>query len=364
MQIKLHANATTTPRTRSYIQTSTATVAELVEELGINETTVRRWKNRTTVEDKSHRPDNIQTNFSPEEEAIIVELRITVGLSLDDITEVMKRCVMPSASRSAVHRCLVRHGISKKPKEPKGASVGTFEEAKVGFIHIDLKHLTKLQGKPAFVFVAIDRATRFVHIEITTRRDADTIAACVERFLAIFPHPVKVILTDNGAEFTDRFSGARWKKFPKPSGNHAFDRLCAAHGIDHRLTKTFSPQTNGMVERFNRRIAEAIAARTSVAKNEGKNKFLTHEDRNAFLNDVVFNYNRTRLRCLNYKAPLELLSNLPGHNTFAAIHGTGSLLGVNAYEQTRRNFKFNLQYQIVDTSVDGRVRGHDENRGH
>jgi transposase-like protein len=316
MQVKLHANATTTPRIRAILQASDASVAELAEQFGIHETTVRRWKARTSVDDKSNRPHAIQTRFSPEEEALIIELRVTVGLSLDDITEVMKRCVSAETSRSAVHRCLARHDVAKKPAAAK-SEIGNFDDAKIGFIHIDLKHLTKLQGKPAFVFVAIDRATRFVHAEIVARRDADTIAACLERFIAAFPHRIDVILTDNGAEFTDRFGGARWKKDPKPSGNHAFDKVCARHQIKHKLTRPFSPQTNGMVERFNRRISDAIAARQSVAKNEGKNKFLTHEDRNAFLADVVFNYNRTRLRCLDYKAPLEILSNLPGHNTQA-----------------------------------------------
>jgi transposase-like protein len=318
MQVKLHANATTTPRTRAALQASDDSVADLAEHFGVNQSTVRRWQGRTSVEDRSHRPHNIQTRFSPEEEALIVELRVAVGLSLDDITEVMKRCVAEDISRSSVHRCLDRHGVSRRPSADK-PDIGTFDDAKVGFIHIDLKHLTKLQGKPAFVFVAIDRATRFVHIEIVQRRDAATIAACLERFIATFPHRIDTILTDNGSEFTDRFGSARWRRKPEPTGDHAFDKTCAAHGIKHKLTRPFSPQTNGMVERFNRRLGEAIAARQSVARNEGKNKFLTHADRDAFLKDVVFNYNRTRLRCLGYKAPLEILANLPGHNTFAAM---------------------------------------------
>lgn len=46
MDLKLHANVTTTPRTRAYIQASRASVAELAAELGVSETTIRRWRRR------------------------------------------------------------------------------------------------------------------------------------------------------------------------------------------------------------------------------------------------------------------------------------------------------------------------------
>ena len=42
------------------------------------------------------------------------------------------------------------------------------------------------------------------------------------------------------------------------TGQHEFDTLCSALGIKHRLTPPRSPQTNGMVERFNGRIEEVL----------------------------------------------------------------------------------------------------------
>jgi hypothetical protein len=39
MELNLHANATTTPKVRAYIQRSSARVAELAAELGVSETT-------------------------------------------------------------------------------------------------------------------------------------------------------------------------------------------------------------------------------------------------------------------------------------------------------------------------------------
>ena len=62
-------------------------------------------------------------------------------------------------------------------------------------------------------------------------------------------------MTDNGKEFTDRLFASRARA---PSGEHEFDLLCTELGIEHRLTPPKSPQTNGMVERFNGRISDVL----------------------------------------------------------------------------------------------------------
>jgi IS30 family transposase len=315
MELVLHANATTTPRTRSYIQRSKKSVAELASELGVCETTIRRWRSRTTVNDRSHQPHRMAISLSAMEETLVCELRTSLQLPLDDIVEVMRRCVNGKLSRSAIHRCLQRHGISQR-KKPDKPSVGVFEQATVGFIHFDLKHLPALERRKSYAFVAIDRATRYVYVEILQKRDAKTSVGFLTRFLAHFPHPVHTILTDNGAEFTDRFAVDMKNKPPgKPSGKHPFDLICTGHNINHKLTRPYRPQTNGMVERFNRRLAEAMGREPK--HGSARRTFLCHSDRDAFLNRVVADYNRTRLKCLGYLAPLEALANLPGPNTNA-----------------------------------------------
>ena len=223
----------------------------------MSETTIRRWRGRTTVDDRSHTPKRLRSVSRSWRRELVCELRTSLQLPLDDIIEVMRRCVNGKLSRSAIHRCLQRHGIAATA-QAASPRAGTFESAPIGFIHIDLKHLPALERK-SYAFVAIDRATRFVYVEIHPRRDAETAAVFPQAFLAHFPHPVHTILTDNGSEFTDRFA-VDMKNKPKdrPSGNHPFDKLCKKRGIVHRLIRPYRPQTNGMVERFNRRIAEAI----------------------------------------------------------------------------------------------------------
>ena len=84
MDIRLHANATTTPKQRAYIQQASRPAAELAVELGVSETTVRRWRVRDTVQDRPHTPHRLATTLNPMQEFVVVELRELLWLPLDD----------------------------------------------------------------------------------------------------------------------------------------------------------------------------------------------------------------------------------------------------------------------------------------
>ena len=324
MDLKLHANATTTPRIRAYIQKSAASNSALARELGIHPRTVARWKSRQEIVDRSTRPHRLATTMTEWEEALIVELRRTLALPLDDIVEAMRRCINPELSRSAIHRCLQRHGIAARLTPQKAPAAAFHTAAPAGFIHIDVKYLPPLDRRRSYAYVAIDRATRFVYLEILPDRRASTAAGFLEHFLDRFPLTVHTVLTDNGSEFTDRFAvDKKTKPHDKPSGAHAFDRICTERQITHRLIRPFHPQTNGMVERFNRRLGEHLDRRPQLRAHR---RFRDHAERDAYLHTFVADYNRTRLRCLGYMAPAELLANLAGHNTCAGAGLYGALV--------------------------------------
>ena len=65
---------------------------------------------------------------------------------------------------------------------------------------------------------------------------------------------IKSILTDNGSQFTDRFTSTG----KSPSGQPVFDLTCLATGIEHRLCPPKHPQTNGILERFDGRVSEIV----------------------------------------------------------------------------------------------------------
>ena len=124
MELKLHANATTTPRIRAYIQQSPAGATALARELGVSQTTVRRWKNRHDVADRAATPHTLATGFAAEEEAIAVELRTRLALSLDDILEVVRRCAptSPAPPCTAVSSATASRSGRARPRRPPSAS--------------------------------------------------------------------------------------------------------------------------------------------------------------------------------------------------------------------------------------------------
>jgi len=66
MKISIHKNATTTPAVRKMIQESDLSERKLAKKFGISRGTVRRWKYRDSVEDKSHRPHRMRTTLTSE----------------------------------------------------------------------------------------------------------------------------------------------------------------------------------------------------------------------------------------------------------------------------------------------------------
>ena len=262
MQIRLHANATTTPKQRALIHASTQSVAELAEELGVSETTIRRWRSREAVQDRPHTPHRLATTLNPMQEYVVVELRKLLLLPLDDLVVVTREFLCPKLSRSALDRCLRRHGVARlsdlwpeavdPPPLPK-----TFKEYAPGFVHVDIKYLPRMpdEAQHQYLFAAIDRASRWVYFEIQPDKTAVTAAQFLERLCAKAPFRIRTLLSDNGKEFTDRFCATGERE---PTGRHVFDQACIVHDIDHRLIKPRHPQTNGMIERFNGRIAEVL----------------------------------------------------------------------------------------------------------
>ncbi len=125
MMLSLHKNARTTPLIRAEIAASPESARVLAERYGISEGTVYKWKHRTCTADRSHTAHRLQTNLTPAQEAIVVYLRRSLLLPLDDLLAVTRAFLCPDVSRSGLDRCLRRHGVGNlhelKPKTPQEA---------------------------------------------------------------------------------------------------------------------------------------------------------------------------------------------------------------------------------------------------
>src|SRR5258708_5926471 len=109
----LHGSATTTEAVRRAIQHSQERLRVLARRYGINQKTVAKWKRRTSVADIPTGPkDARSTMLSIAQEAIVVAFRKHTLLPLDDCLYALQPTI-PHLTRSSLHRCLQRHGISQ-----------------------------------------------------------------------------------------------------------------------------------------------------------------------------------------------------------------------------------------------------------
>jgi transposase InsO family protein len=300
MYIRLHKNARTTPAIRAEIAASRDSVATLAARYHVGEGTIRRWRQREVFTDASHTAHHLQTTLNSAQELIVVQLRKTLLLPLDDLLAVTREFLCPDVSRSGLDRCLRRHGVGNLkallPEQPREPAKG-FKLYEPDYVHVDIKYLPQMPGEDQrrYLFVAIDRATRWVFVQIKSSKTAANAQAFLKALHKACPIRITRVLTDNGKEFTDRLFANREHE---PSGQHVFDQTCQQFNIEHRLTRPRTPQTNGMVERFNGRIADVLKT----------HRFNSQEDLEQTLYRYAYLYNyELPQSALHSKTPMQTM---------------------------------------------------------
>jgi len=292
----LHGSATTTARLRALFQASTEPATVLARRHGVNPKTVRKWRRRDSVEDQPMGPHQRRSSTLSElEEAAVVAFRVQTRLPLDDIFLAL-RASIPRLTRSTLHRCLQRQGVSRLPRAARPRR-GQFKQYEIGYFHVDIAEVRTARER-VYLFVAIDRTSKLAVARIYRRATALVAAAFLKVLARAVPYRIHTVLTDNGIQFGD--AGGR-RVSPRVK-DHPFARMCRRLGVEHRFTKPYHPWTNGQAERLVRTLKQATV-RAFHYDN-------VHELRR-HIRDYLTAYNFAKqLKALRWRTPYEILEAL------------------------------------------------------
>lgn len=296
MQIKLHKNAKTTPVIRKEIQESKESIYKLAKKYNLTYKTVKKWRDRDDLKDKSSKPKKLSVSLSGAEEALICFERKQYKKTIEDIFFSLEHEIR-NLYPMKIYRCLKRHNLSVLPKEFEEAEnkIKKFRNYGIGFVHIDLLYAPKINKQRKYVYTAIDRVSKVAFISFSDKKTKESGALFLKKVIEFYPNKINYILTDNGLEFC-------YKALPKHKKTkkiHPFDEICLKHKISHRTTKFNHPWTNGMVERFNRKVKDNVLKKFLFADIfEMQEKTLEYIDK--------YNHN-IRLKGIGYKTPAEFL---------------------------------------------------------
>lgn len=273
----------------------------MARELNLNVKTIRKWKLRDDLSDKSSKPVRLRTNLTSFQEDLIVYERKAHKKTLFEIWDTLDK-VIPHLYPMKIYRVLDRWGLSVLPKELTEADrlVKRFRKYTIGYLHIDLIYTPKFvlsngKKKRFYVFTCIDRVSKLAYVWLTDKKTQYTGKTFLERVIAFYPYKINYILTDNGGEFTNKAYKAN-----KLIHMHSFEKLCKAYRIKHRTIKFAHPWTNGMVERFNRKIKTNVIRRYLFQNvKDLENKLIS------YLNQYNFDI---KLQQLDRKSPVQYLN--------------------------------------------------------
>ena len=289
--MRLHPNATTTPKTRQLlVQRVTQQGWSQVEAAAAAEVSIRtvaKWVQRSrrgdrALEDRSSRPHRQPRAVAPRRVAAIVAYRQTRATAW----EISARLGMP---RSTVTRVLQRAGLNRVNHLTPPAVIHRYEWPHAGdLLHLDIKPLGRIRGVGhrihgnlavrsrgagyEYAHVAIDDATRVAYVEVRRSQRRRACAAFLTNALRWFRRrgvTVRRVLTDNGAGYKSR----------RVAG------VCRHWQLRHRFTRPYTPRTNGKAERFIQTLLREWAYRQP---------YLSSQQRTAALDPYLRFYNHRR----------------------------------------------------------------------
>ncbi len=202
-----------------------------------------------------------------------------------------------SRSMTGLYRFLKKQGfMAVHPPNPKYIPKPYEQMVYPGQrVQVDVKFVpsaclknSKVIGKKFFQYTAIDEYSRWRFVEAFEEQNTYSSAQFVDHLVKAFPFPIECIQTDNGTEFTNRFTSHK----DKPT---LFQVHLEQHGIQHKRIRPYTPRHNGKVERSHRKDNERFYATHQFYSFEDFAKQLKEYNRRE--------YNHFPMRPLGWKTP-------------------------------------------------------------
>ena len=229
---------------------------------------VYRWKRRfdgsiESLRDLSRRPHHHPNQHTPAEIRLISDMRRRnpdAGLVVFWV-KLMQRGY--SRSIPGLYRFLKKQGfMAVHPPNPKYVPKPYEQMDHPGQrIQIDVKFVpssclvNEAKGNHFYQYTAIDEHSRWRFVEAFEEHSSYSSMLFLEHLVRAFPCPIECVQTDNGQEFTKRFSSHGGSDKPT-----LFQLRLEQLGIRHKLIKPYTPRHKGKVERSHRKDNERFYA--------------------------------------------------------------------------------------------------------
>ena len=166
-------------------------------------------------------------------------------------------------------------------------------------VEIDVKYVPDfVENKRYYQFTAIDCASRWRYLKIYDNYSNSDSIYFLQELIKVAPFRIRAIKTDNGSNFTNRYTGYLKSSDPMNPRLHDFDILCQRLNIIHYLIDPGKPAQNGKVERSHREDQEKFYER---------NKFRNLRELETKIKIWNEEYNNLEHCFLNGKTPNEML---------------------------------------------------------
>jgi len=214
---------------------------------------VYRKHGEAGLEPKSTRPKTHPHETPIRVKERIIELRKTTGLCAKKLKwKLEKEQVV--LGKNTINKIIKNEGLTRKYRVRKL----TYKYIKVPLkrgelVEIDVKYVPELvENEQYFQFTAIDCASRWRYLKIYNNYSNTDTIDFLETLVRLAPFRIRAIKTDNGSNFTNRYTGYLKSADPINPRLHDLDILCQKYNIIHYLIDPGKPAQNGKVERSHR----------------------------------------------------------------------------------------------------------------